>query len=475
MSERLPTVGLVSLGCSKNTVDSEVLLARLDAAGFGLTRSAEEAQVLVVNTCGFIDAAKQESIETILEMAGYKDGGSCERLLVVGCLSQRYQRELQESLPEVDAFFGTEQQSAVVDHLLAAYGATTRRPSAALGGPREDVPPRLLTSEGPSAYLKISEGCNHTCSFCVIPDIRGKHRSRPLESLVAEAQDLARRGARELAIIAQDPAYYGLDLSMRAGLETLLGRLEAVEGLEWIRLHYIYPGSVRDGLVERLASLEKMVPYLDMPVQHGADAVLRRMRRPDTRKSLETLVERLRSAVPDISLRTTVIVGFPGETDADFDELLDFVDTCQFDHLGVFTYSDEEDSRAFALDGKVDPALASERQERLVALQQEISRERLSRFAGRPMRVLVEGRTAEGLLVGRTAHQAREVDGVTYVRASAAPADGFVTARIERTLDYDLVGAAIGPLEPGSGCSASPAGAPVLIPLGQLSGPGPWR
>jgi ribosomal protein S12 methylthiotransferase len=469
MPQRLPTVGLVSLGCAKNTVDSEVLLAKLDQAGFGLTHSAEMADVLVVNTCGFIDAAKQESIETILEMADYKQDGRCQQLLVVGCLSQRYRTELHESLPEVDAFFGTEQQDRVVEYLLRGAGRKRAPKAAALTGPRDDAAPRLLLDDGPSAYLKISEGCNHTCSFCVIPDIRGRHISRSAESLVAEARSLAARGVRELAIISQDTAYYGLDQGIRHGLEGLLDRLVEVDGIEWLRLHYIYPASVGDGLIRRLAEMPKLVPYLDMPVQHGADTVLRRMRRPDTRKSLEELVQRMRSAVPDLSLRTTVIVGFPGETEQDFRELMDFVDTCRFDHLGVFTYSDEEESRSYALDGKVEPELAGERQEQLLALQQELSRERLARFRGRELQVLLEGKAADGVAQGRTAHQAREVDGITYVKGVEPGARGFVQARVERTLDFDLVATALAGPAPGTDCG-TPQPSTVLIPLVQLSG-----
>jgi ribosomal protein S12 methylthiotransferase len=465
----LPRVGLVSLGCSKNTVDSEVLLAKLDRSGFTLTRRAEEAEVLIVNTCGFIDAAKRESIETILEMATHKEQGACRQLLVVGCLSQRYGAELRESLPEVDAFFGTEQQDVVLDYLLQSAGRAARRPSAAVTGPRDDAPPRLLISGGPSAYLKISEGCNHTCSFCVIPNIRGRHLSRPIESLVREAHSLADQGVRELCVISQDTAYYGLDLGLLHGLELLLDRLNEVDGIDWIRLHYLYPASIRLGLVERFARLSKLAPYVDMPVQHGADAVLKRMRRPDTRRSLEALVRQLRDAVPGISIRTTIIVGFPGETDEDFAELLDFVDTCQFDHLGVFSYSDEEDSRALSLPDKVPSEVAGERQERLLAVQQEVSRERLQRFLGRTERVLVESWTKQGLAVGRTAHQARDVDGVTFVRGSTAVGQ-FVDARIQRTLDYDLMGTAIDSAA-GLICgSESPsAAAPVLIPLAHLT------
>jgi ribosomal protein S12 methylthiotransferase len=467
-SEALSRVALVSLGCSKNTVDSEVLLAKLDLSGFTLTRHAEEAQVLIVNTCGFIDAAKQESIETILELAEHKHAGSCKKLVVIGCLSQRYQSQLKKALPEVDAFFGTEQQGRVVEFLLRGSGRAPRRPAAAVTDLRDEAPPRLRISDGPSAYLKISEGCNHACTFCVIPSIRGRHVSRPIESLVAEARSLARRGVRELAVISQDTAYYGVDLGLRRGLETLLDRLCEIEGIEWIRLHYLYPASIREDLVDRLVRQPKLVPYLDMPVQHGVDHLLRRMRRPDTRRSLETLVLDLRRAVPDVSLRTTVIVGFPGETEEHFAELLDFVEECRFDHLGVFTYSDEEGTGAWALDSKVPPDVANERQERLLALQQEISRERLERFRGRSQRVLIEGRSADGLAVGRTAHQAPEVDGVTYIKGSS-PRGEFVLARIERTLDYDLVAISLqGRSTESTDLEAGPV-RPDLIPAEQLN------
>ncbi len=433
-----PSIRLVTLGCAKNSVDSQVLSAKLQRAGFLVAAHLGNADFVIVNTCGFIEAAKQESINAILDEAQREKGFPPPRLLVMGCLSQRYRSDLRESLPEVEEFFGVDEPDRIVVFLLKAAGLPAQGPPKPQRDLPDAPPPRLLPPGRTSGYLKISEGCNHRCTFCAIPAIRGQHRSRSLESLVAEADFLARQGVKELSMISQDTAYYGADLGLRQGLAKLLQRLGEVEGIEWLRLHYVYPSAISDSLLRQFKRNPKLVPYLDIPIQHVSDPLLRAMRRPDTRNSLRRIVGRLRQTVPDISLRTTVLVGFPGETEGHFQELLDFLDECRFDHLGVFTYSDEDGTPAARLPDKIEPEVANERQEILLSLQREISRERLQRFVGRTMKILAEEQTSEGVLVGRTAHQAKEVDGLTYISGNVKPGE-FVELSILRSLDYDLV------------------------------------
>lgn len=351
-------VGFVSLGCAKNLVDSEVMMGLLANEGYELTPDKALADVLVVNTCGFIDAAKEESVDTILEMLELKSNANCQRLIVTGCLVERYREELQRTIPEIDAFLGVNEVESIVQ---------------AVGGPKRSIPlpilakqpqpqalylysertPRVLATPKYSAYIKIAEGCDHTCSFCVIPQMRGKFRSRTVDSILGEAYKLATQGVKELLVVAQDTTDYGKDLGVKGGLAHLLQELDRVEGPEWIRLFYLYPNNVDNSMLEVMAQSERICKYIDIPLQHASGNVLRLMRRGGNRRSLAKLINRMREYVPGVTLRTTFIVGFPGETDQDFEELLGFIREIEFDNIGVFTYSDEEECNAFRLDGKV--------------------------------------------------------------------------------------------------------------------------
>ena len=343
------TVGMVSLGCPKNLVDGEVMLGQLKARGYDLVADAREADVIVVNTCAFIDRAKQESVDAILEMAALKEQGKAKRLVVTGCLAQRYDAELRLEIPEIDASLGTGQVS---DILRAVEGEATSL-GEAQGPPTwvyDHTSPRVLATPSYMAYVKISEGCDYTCSFCIIPTLRGKHRSRTVEDIVAEARNLAAGGVKEIVLVAQDSTRYGLDLGVRDGLAYLLRRLSRVEGIRWIRVMYAYPATLSDPILEAMAAEEKVVKYVDIPLQHASESVLKRMKRPTGRGNLLGMVERIRARVPGVAVRTSFIVGFPGETEADFEELLGFVKAGRFDNVGVFTFSDEEGTTSFDLD-----------------------------------------------------------------------------------------------------------------------------
>jgi ribosomal protein S12 methylthiotransferase len=431
---------MVSLGCPKNLVDSEVMLGHLRRAGHELVADPGEADVIVVNTCAFIDRAKQESIDAILEMAREKETGRASRLVVTGCLAQRYEADLRREIPEIDATLGTGQ----VDSILEAVTGT---PTAAdLTHPPEWVydhlSPRVLTTPPWLAYVKISEGCDYACSFCIIPTLRGRHRSRPSDDVVAEAEALAARGVRELVLVAQDSTRYGHDLGLRDGLALLLRRLGRIDGIRWIRVMYAYPATMTDGILDAIASEEKVAKYVDMPLQHASDAVLRRMRRPTGRGNLLGMVERVRERVPGVAFRTSFIVGFPGETRAEFDELTAFVQAADFDQVGVFTYSDEEGTGSFDLEGRVPARVKEARRKRLLALQGKLSLRRNRRRVGELVEVLVEGTHPDSdlLLRGRMATQAPEVDGAVVINDGTAEAGSFVTCEITEAHPYDLVG-----------------------------------
>jgi ribosomal protein S12 methylthiotransferase len=436
-------VHIVSLGCPKNRVDSELMLGLLRGKGYTLADSADEADVVVVNTCAFIESAKEESIDTILEMAAHKEAGTAERLIVTGCMAQRYADELQAELPEVDTFLGTNEFKRIVE---AAEGALPDRAYVSYGSALyTSDEARINTVRAGSAYLKIAEGCNRTCSFCIIPNIRGKQVSRPLDDLIREAALLGASGVKELNLIAQDLTSYGVDLGDRHGLERLLDGLEAVPGIEWIRLHYAYPWGFTDRLVEILRTSDKVVPYVDMPLQHISDNILRAMRRNIRRDAQRELLARLRD-VPGMTLRTVFITGFPGETDADFDELCQWVEEVQFDRVGVFAYSREENTAAFDMPDQVPAEVAEARRDHLMALQQPISRSKNEALIGSELRVLVDGVSEEHELVleGRHAGQALDIDGVVYLSfedgaAMARPGE-FVTVEIDDATAYDLVG-----------------------------------
>jgi ribosomal protein S12 methylthiotransferase len=434
------TVGLVSLGCPKNLVDSEVMLGHLRRRGHELVADPRAADVIVVNTCAFIDRAKQESIDTVLEMAGEKDGGHARRLVVTGCLAQRYDAELRREIPEIDATLGTGQ----VDGIVAAVEGLASVTDANVGLPTwvyDHTSPRVLSTPPWLAYVKISEGCDYTCSFCIIPTLRGRHRSRGLHDIVAEAQALAERGVKEIVLVAQDSTRYGLDLGIRDGLADLLRALGRIDGIRWIRVMYAYPSTLSDRILEAIAAEEKVVKYVDIPLQHASDPVLKRMKRPTGKGHLMGVVDRIRERVPGVAVRTSFIVGFPGETERDFDALLSFVEAAQFDNVGVFTFSNEEGTTSFDLPDRVAPRVKEARKRRLMALQKKIAARCNRGRVGERVEVLVEGTHPDTdlLLKGRLSTQAPEIDGSVLINdGTAAPGD-FVTCEVTEAHPYDLV------------------------------------
>ncbi|HEX5043041.1 MAG TPA: 30S ribosomal protein S12 methylthiotransferase RimO [Candidatus Polarisedimenticolaceae bacterium] len=438
-----PRVGVVSLGCSKNLVDTEVMLGHLDAGGATFVTDPGEADVLLVNTCAFIGEAREESVRAILDAAELKRTGKLQRLVVAGCMVQRYREELRESLPEVDAFLGLDelhQVSTAVRSDLPLF--TAKAPPAATYLYGAETPRRLSTPPW-SAYVKIAEGCDHTCAFCAIPAFRGAFRSRTPDSVVAEAEALAGRGVREINLIAQDSSHYGRDRGDREGLPGLLRRLDAVSDLRWIRVHYLYPNTVTQELIDTMAVLPRVVDYVDVPLQHAHPDVLSRMRRGGSVESHLRLLARFRAAMPEGALRTTLIVGFPGESEAEFEALLSFVREARFDHLGVFAYSHEEGTGAHALADDVPDEVKQARRARLLEAQQDIVAERLARQVGSTAEVLVEGAHAdtEHLLVGRLSTQAPDVDGSVLLNdGPALPPGSFARVELTDVAGYDLVG-----------------------------------
>ena len=459
-------IGFVSLGCPKNLVDAEVMLGLAEEAGHVVTPVAEEADVLVVNTCAFIDRAKEESVNTILEMAELKKQAHGRRLVVTGCLAERYREELKNEIPEIDAVLGTGEVPRILEALTGMPAASsgahplafyTRDPGQG-ASPIDalqfgiDLPaylydantPRRLATPGHYAYLKIAEGCDYKCAFCIIPKMRGHYRSRTQESIVHEARSLAARGVKELLLISQDTTFYGIDRKERGALPRLLRQLNNVDGLEWIRLLYLYPTTVSDEVIEAIGELDKVCKYIDLPLQHASNRVLQRMKRPGTRESYERLLGRIRERVPGIALRTTFIVGFPGETADDFEELMDFVEAIGFDHVGAFTYSHEEGTTAFGLEDDVAPGEKEERQATLMARQRGIVEERQSRRLGERTRVLIDGPSPDHELVvrGRLQGQAPDIDSQVYLTdcdpSSVDPGD-FLDVEIVGAQGYDLV------------------------------------
>jgi ribosomal protein S12 methylthiotransferase len=435
-------VHFVSLGCVKNRVDTEVMLGVAAAEGWRLVAEPEEAEVIVVNTCGFIGEAKRESIDTIFELAEYKKLGACKKLVVAGCLSQRYPGELAAQMPEVDHFLGSS------DMMKLARVLSGDADRMLVGNPADWIvrasDPRVVTQSRASAWLKIAEGCNRTCAFCVIPQIRGKQRSRTADDVVAEAERLVERGAIELNLISQDTVSYARDLPRdeRTTLTELVRRVADVAGVRWVRLFYLYPETLDEGLVELLAHHPRVVPYVDMPLQHAADAMLARMRRGYGQSRQRRVVERLRRAIPGLTFRTAFIVGHPGETKAEFEQLCAFVEWARFEHAVVFRYSDEETCGSHALTEKVPPLVAANRARRLMALQRRIAREKNRSLVGRELDVLVEGPSEEHDLVmkGRHAGQAPEIDGSVYLSDGEAHTGEMRRVRIEQASDWDLVG-----------------------------------
>ncbi len=448
----MPKVGFVSLGCPKNLVDSEVMMGILARAGYEITPRAGDADVLVVNTCSFIAPAQQESVQSILEMAEYKKFGRAQKLIVAGCMVERYRNEIREQIPEVDAVIGTGEVEKI---LAACEGELSANAAAAAAGESptylyHDLTPRVLATPSHTAYIKINEGCDHPCTFCVIPQLRGKFRSRRFESVVSEAQNLAAAGVREISLIGQDTTYYGEDLGIRDGLPTLLERLAQIEELHWIRFLYCYPNRITPKLLETIAAHPRLAKYLDIPLQHASRNVLARMKRGSNGDAFLKMLEKIRRTIPGVSLRTSFIVGFPGETEKDFGELCDFVRAAEFDWMGVFSYSDEDASKSFALADKVDAKTIARRKNALMALQKTISRKKLHRRVGQRLQVMLEGPSKDTDLIweARLEGMAPEIDGKVYVtefegvnEAADLPAPGtLATIEITETKDYDLIG-----------------------------------
>jgi len=437
-------IGFVSLGCPKNLVDTEVMMGQLVERGHVLTHDPAEAEVLVVNTCSFIDPAKQESIDTIIEMAEHKKSGRARKLIVAGCLVERYRDQIRTELPEVDAVLGTNE----LERIVALCEGEQQGGGASEPYLYHDLTPRILATPRHYAYIKIAEGCDHPCSFCVIPQYRGKFRSRRFESVLAEATRLFGQGVREINLIGQDTTSYGEDLGIKDGLAQLMARLAQIETPhpKWIRFLYCYPNRITQKLLDTIAEHPALVKYIDMPLQHASAAVLKRMKRGSHGDFFLKLLERIRATIPGVAIRTSMIVGFPGETAADFQVLSDFVKAARFDRLGVFSYSDEDTSASFQLDAKVDGATIERRKRSLMSMQRRISRARNRALIGQEVDVLVEGLSEETDLLwkARMSTQAPEIDGICYVNdfGDAPPQTGQIRRmRITEAHDYDLIGA----------------------------------
>jgi ribosomal protein S12 methylthiotransferase len=500
-SPAAPSVGFISLGCPKNLVDSEVMMGLLDRAGARLTSHPEEAEILVVNTCSFIDTAKQESVDTILEMARFKSGGSAKKLIVAGCLVERYRDEIRKNIPEVDAVVGTGELESILEAAgiapppAAAPGLfnilsspQTRPGQESLSGTHkhetpafraegdhreqqgrfsrdewqgaahllptylyDESTPRFLTTPRSSAYIKIAEGCDHPCTFCVIPNLRGKFRSRRFESVVAEAQQLVSRGVQEITLIGQDTTCYGEDLGIKDGLAILLDELARIEGLRWLRFLYAYPNRITGKLLETIAKHDNICKYLDVPLQHASPAVLKTMKRGAGGDIFLRTIEKVRATVPGIALRTSFIVGFPGESQSDVEVLEQFIKEAKFDWLGVFSYSDEEGSAAFSNEGKLQKRTIEARKRRIMKLQQSISKRAKQQWVGREVMILAEGESEETPMLweGRTQFHAPEIDGKVYINdfgeLETLEAGRFYRAEITEAHDYDVVARIIAP------------------------------
>jgi len=443
-------VGFVSLGCPKNLVDSEVMMGQLADAGYQITNNADEADTLVVNTCGFIESAKQESIDAILDATSLKAEGKARRVIVAGCLVERYRDDLMKELPEVDAFIGTSQVNEILKAADAGFDAKqlTITPVGNKSSTYlyDEYTPRMRATQSHTAFIKIAEGCDRPCAFCSIPSMRGSFRSRRFGSIVEEARNLAKQGVKEVVLIAQDSSRYGEDFGEVDALAALIRALGEIEDLEWVRVMYAYPTHISDAFLSAIAETPKAVKYLDMPLQHASRNVLKLMKRGGTRESLEKLIARVREKVPGIAIRTTFITGFPGETEEDFEELVKFIQNCRFENVGVFTYSDEEGTPAYDLPDKVDPKIAEKRKKRLMKEQAKISKQLNTAKVGNTYRVLFEGLSQESdlLFQGRLEGQAEEIDGYILINdmpENFAPVIGNIyDVRITEAHEYDLVG-----------------------------------
>ena len=432
----------ISLGCDKNLTNSEEMLGLLTARGHEIVDDESQADAIVINTCCFINDAKEESVETILEMAEQKKTGPCRALIVTGCMAQRYQKEIMEEVPEVDAVLGTSSYGDIVKALEEAVSGNRFEEYNDINSLPETGNHRVLTTGGHFGYLKIAEGCDKHCTYCIIPKLRGSFRSVPMEKLVAQAEDMAEQGVKELILVAQETTVYGKDLYGRKSLHILLKKLCEIRGIRWIRVLYCYPEEIYDELIETIRDEKKICHYLDMPIQHASDKILKRMGRRTTRQELTDIIGKLRKEIPDIVLRTTLITGFPGETQEDHEELMSFVDEMEFDRLGVFTYSPEEDTPAAIMTDQIPEELKEERRDELMELQQEISYDRGQDRIGQELLVMIEGKVAdESAYIGRTYGDAPKVDGYIFVQTGELLMTGdFARVRVTGALEYDLIG-----------------------------------
>lgn len=432
----------ISLGCDKNLVDTEVMLGMLASRGYEMTNDEQEADIIVINTCCFIHDAKEESIQNILEMAEYKKNGSAKALIVTGCMAERYRQEILDEIPEVDEVLGTTAYDRILDAVDAALAGQHEVMTADLDALPLPETKRLVTTGGHFAYLKIAEGCDKHCTYCIIPKIRGNFRSVPMERLLKEAQDLAEQGVKELILVAQETTLYGKDLYGEKSLPKLLRELCKISGIRWIRILYCYPEEITDELIQVMKEEPKICHYLDLPIQHANDTILKRMGRRTSKQELIDIVQKLRKEIPDICLRTTLITGFPGETQEQHEEVMEFIDTLEFDRLGAFTYSPEEDTPATTFEDQIDEEVKEDRQADIMELQQEIAFDKAEDMIGREVLVMIEGKVAdENAYVGRTYRDAPNVDGLIFINTDVELISGdFAKVKVTGALDYDLIG-----------------------------------
>ena len=432
----------ISLGCDKNLVDTEVMLGMLASRGYEMTNDEQEADIIVINTCCFIHDAKEESIQNILEMAEYKKNGSAKALIVTGCMAERYRQEILDEIQEVDEVLGTTAYDRILDAVDAALAGQHEVMTADLDALPLPETKRLVTTGGHFAYLKIAEGCDKHCTYCIIPKIRGNFRSVPMERLLKEAQDLAEQGVKELILVAQETTLYGKDLYGEKSLPKLLRELCKISGIRWIRILYCYPEEITDELIQVMKEEPKICHYLDLPIQHANDTILKRMGRRTSKQELINIVQKLRKEIPDICLRTTLITGFPGETQEQHEEVMEFIDTLEFDRLGAFTYSPEEDTPAATFEDQIDEEVKEDRQADIMELQQEIAFDKAEDMIGREVLVMIEGKVAdENAYVGRTYRDAPNVDGLIFINTDVELISGdFAKVKVTGALDYDLIG-----------------------------------
>ncbi|MBQ7034143.1 MAG: 30S ribosomal protein S12 methylthiotransferase RimO [Clostridia bacterium] len=437
----MSNVGFIGLGCEKNTVNTEKMIAAVRAAGHRIVGDLDQCEAVVINTCGFIESAKQEAIETIFEVAQLKAEGTVQKIIVAGCLPERYQKEIAAEMPEVDGFLGVGSFQRVAEALEKVLAGER----IAWFDDKENLQlegERVLTSPPHTAYIKIADGCNNRCAYCCIPDIRGRYHSRPIEAIVAEAKKLCADGAKELILIAQDTTNYGVDLYGARCLPKLIREVLKVDGLEWLRLLYLYPDKIDEELIDLFAQEEKLIPYIEMPIQHGVGSVLKRMNRPGDEESLLALVENLRARIPNVTLRTTLIVGFPGETEEEFEALCNFVRKAQFDKLGVFCYSREEDTPAYDLPDQIEEEVKERRRDVIETIQADIVEQKQAAMVGKTLTVLVEGFDRFGeCWYGRSVMEAPDIDGKIFFTGAGSIVPGaFIEIEIEDTMDFDLIG-----------------------------------